>query len=669
MPDNYSWLREAAYPAVLTKRAPSSLKELTKPANSEWQKLFGSWVSDRYGSDRAERYFAVTAERRQGYGQWFDSKRLDFFWTTSLARFLTDLEEARTAWKAREARAKKAAGSTWRGGRDDQRQRFEKWVSGERTKAAVRSDSQGAHLNQIEAWLTAHTQKMKPQFAKLYQALGDVTTQGEKVDVAAEWDEVKRIRQELEAAYGQVLTAEGTLRMLVRPADGRAPHVQQAQEAWAALVDSYAALADAVVRAARHCHAWASSHARNEMQKNFATAFPVINGLLLAMEGLVVGMRICLAAIGTTGALMAVTAPVSAALAVASETVQELARRAVASEAAKDPRRMREHVGRFYDQDPAKRLLGKDPEESVATAARYVARTGRVAAEIVRSNVKAATAAKVLPYVGEAAAIGAFSVHLAEQFNRKILVDDVNREHFLAMFDEASLHVRQAQLGQCSVTVHSFVPSDRTADVTLNGVRGTLQHGRFTPQDRTGVFRLVAQRWFKNGGPHLEGNLTVMAAHGTAGPDDLLDPACAEYIEIGHSGTFHVTATAQRPERNATSFWKVRFSLSAEGSANALESVWQGYRVHTPDGLAITISEQELAQLLEDSVDTVAESFDDLRERQGWDGRNFTALRSGENVVLMDDDTGILLTNAEGKPAVLPLHNGPVAAQDLLAAN
>ncbi|MCY0931640.1 hypothetical protein OTB20_36770 [Streptomyces sp. H27-H1] len=682
MPNGYSWLGAAGTPKIMSEKEtpPKTIKQITM-GDPAWRTVFGHWLASQ-DLGAAERYYTLTAEHRTAkkYGKWFETAAEERGWNLLVKKFLTNLPAARSEWKAFEAGCKKVGGDSRSNSPVARAELFRSWAAGEVWKEDG-SDSPPSpqEIAVVEAWIVAHTREVKPKFSVLYGAFGALETQvgygankkAVRMDVSATWTGVKDARTHLETAYLKVTSAEGYLRQLCRPhpdkkLDG-ASCADELREAHVALINAYAGLAHAVTEAARSCYAWAQATTRDQLRDNFSSNFRVINGVLLGMEGLIAGMRVCLAIVGAAGGLLPVTAIASAALAVASDSIQELVRRAVAGEAAKDPRQVREHVGREYQDDPANKVLGSGTQKAADTAADCLSKAASLTAAVLRSNVLPVTAAKALPLVGEATAVGTFLVRLHDHFNRKVLTDRVNRSHLLEMFDEASRHVDGAQLGQCSVVVHSFDPDNLSAVVDINGVRGTLAQGRFRAKDRRDVFRTVAERWIrqcKDHEPvlsHSDGDLLVMAAdlQRPATAEDLLDPNCADFKEVGGGGYLICARAIQfaRGVYGGSSLWLVQFAVSVTGTAGSPCMVgWERLSICTPLGRTITTTDQFTAETLLENADAGSlERFDRECDEYGWTGATFETFQEGGDVKLRDEQ-GTTLINMKGEPAVLQVN-------------
>lgn len=637
MPDEHAWLRKAGPGRTLMSRTPPrTVTDMARPSHHAWARLFRAWLAENVLGGVES--FENTATRKAP------------IWRSRIRDFLTDFDRARADWTAFEKQHRKKRGWFSFASDEDRDRVFAEWL------ARTGLDDASLDRAKVEALarIRAFTGQVKPQYALVCQAFSDAGTQGNAAfDIEKEWTGMAQARAELAGARTTAATAEGVLRNACRPDADRA----ELREAWAAYVEACTGMADAVVSAATSCYTWAQGRAYDTIRGDFASHCPVTNGLLLAVEGLVAGMRVTLAAIGTATPLLPLTTVLNTGLIVASDSLQEVVRRTVSRAASQDDAQVREVIGRKYVR-PDDALLSGDTKERTQDFTQYAARTARVAAEAVKAHPAAATGAKAVPFLGEVIVVGNFLVHLHEHLDRKVLQDGPHRDRLLELFDAAAQHSGGSFPSRGEVIVESFDPVRCTATVVLGNVRGELnRHGRFRPRDDSGVRHLVVKRWLKYSDGYLDHDGTrlqvmapdcVTAAHGAA---DLV--SCAPYGAPGYGGYLTCGAWALGPTDDvglSRLFW-VDLLISPEGSATVKDLRCEQVRLTTPEDNTIVTSDPVSQDVMTARGTELGTWFDELTGERGWQGTHFTAWpQDGE--LAFTDEHGIELTGQNGTPVL-----------------
>lgn len=387
----------------------------------------------------------------------------------------------------------------------------------------------GKDLAYVEGVLAGFTRSVKPRLAELYGHYAPPSAgTGPSAAPAGPRPsaDLDGARQALAEAHSLLLSAEAKLRDACQykrnPSDGilivpprkvfdvkgfdRAPEYAKGKSrnadaalisAWVEYTEACAALARAVHDACADFVSWAAADTSAKVQENFATVNPKV-----AAAQLVIRFSVFVLA-ATIDCLAVTTAPVTpqvAAAVMAGTTIcqtlldalQKLATSGISRAVGSDPDVMREHVGRVYHPAP-NGLAGAAGEASwsintfyqpIAPALKWAAETGASSSGLVAAT----------PVVGHLWRLGGMTVQLEQLLNARVLEDAGHRDALLRTL-EAALGGLSETSSVVEVTVHAFDPDGATADVTVNGERGTLWQGRFQPEDRSGIYEESLDRW------------------------------------------------------------------------------------------------------------------------------------------------------------------------------
>ncbi|MFD7085990.1 hypothetical protein [Streptomyces sp. NPDC059918] len=637
MPDEHAWLRQVRpRRALMSRTPPRTVAEMARPSHHAWARLFRAWLEENV--PRGVESFDNTATHKAP------------IWRSRIRGFLADLDRARADWTDFEKQHRKKRDWFSFESDEDRERVFTEWLT------RIELDEASLDRAKVEALacVRAFTTQVKPQYGLVCQAFSDAGTDGNGAfDMEKEWTGMSGVRAELDGARSAADTAEGDLRNACHPDANRA----KLREAWAAYVEACTGMADAVASAATSCHTWAQGRAYDTIRGDFASHCPVTNGLLLGMEGLVAGMRVTLAAIGTTTPLIPLTTVLNTGLVVASDSLQEVVRRTVSRTASQDDAQVREVIGRKYVR-PDDALLSGDTKERTEDLTRYAARAARTAADAVKAHPAATTGVKAVPFLGEVVVVGNFLVHLHEHLDRKVLQDGPHRARLLELFDTAARHSRGSFPSRGEVIVESFDPGQCTATVVLGGVRGELnRHGRFRPEDDSRVRDLVVRRWLK----YSDGFLDHDGARLQVVAPDLVTPArgaadlvsCDPYDALGYGGYLAAGAwaLAQTDGADLTELFCVDLLISPEGTATVSTVRCEQVRVVTPEGATIFGWDPFAQEVMTVRRTELGTWFDDLAGERGWQSAHFTAWPDGSGLAFTDEQ-GDELTGGDGTPVL-----------------
>ncbi|WP_326948724.1 hypothetical protein OG439_08010 [Amycolatopsis sp. NBC_01307] len=519
----FSWLPpDMRVRFVVEESRPKNLRELMKHDNPDWRNLFTAWLA---GQDPGSaKSFTAIRKWFRNHGRSYTAlakelgKADESAWNSAFPAFLDTCAKLREKIDARVKAAKKT----------DAGVEAERRLAGANTAGRVArfgpEDVKG--LITVETKMLAATAELKPVFAETYSAY--VKAEG--------WKTRGEATKLLETAYTALMSCEGELRRttgVLRGLDpkrvaGRdtrndpGPLIGPAQyeelgRAWQHYLAALENLGDATVRAAKLCDEWARKSTAGKLKENFASAFPVVNGCLLGAETLVWTLRMCVVSAGLGGVAAfplapEVTALVSSAISAAHTIVAEMIRGLVAYSAAGDRETVERHLGAEYaaklkelDAKEAAEAAGEDGAPGTGSAVAGGMAAGlpgvldvaaRTAIKTLKDDAAKMKVVAAMPVVGEVIQGLGLIVKWGEQLNPKELrvTEPERRERLLTALQQAWSQLDAVgEDPDREVTVHSYDAGHDAFYVDLNGERGWVWNGRFTPDDRRRAAELVVK--------------------------------------------------------------------------------------------------------------------------------------------------------------------------------
>ncbi|MFJ6636242.1 hypothetical protein ACIQMR_33455 [Streptomyces sp. NPDC091376] len=604
------------------------MEELLRVQNKRWLELFWKWLplQDGVGLGRDFRKVAhdcrlhgfrkgLSAEAKEVWDAWVGKFRED---CGRLRVFLADVMKA----------SELAAGGK------ATRQR----VLRERTRI-LREGRKSQHANlavTAEAVMLSYTMGCKPRFAELYQGFCD--TAKKSTSCASTLGSCLEL---LESRYTRILTEEARLRELCRELqeeggqESRERNVPRLEASFRDYLHAWEELGQAVKKACVKFYKWAQDEAEKKMREEFASAFPAVHAVLVVAGALIAALRLGLLACSSTP-LMPATLPVLAGLAVAWDVVQELIRRAVAAAATHDPETVREHVGVSYDYAGTH----TSAKENLAEGADHA----------VRNNARGITIARPLNpqalFLGELAGVAYVAKGIHDQFNTKVLRPDADREELVALYDHAREHIH----GSGYDVPDADVTPDADGRTVIDGVPGTITHGRFHETDRSKAFLASVRAWLRTqtgGLAMLEQRYVLQGPSGAADLATFADPGWVAHEE--GEGGFDVRAVATWKRSVSpvwTAWYQAGFFLSYEGTVARPVLVFTG-TLSTPAGCRVFADLADVSSPDQLLAFDMAE-FDSLRENHGWTGSTDFQVCVVDGVTRLKDENGDVLSDASG---------------------
>ncbi|WP_328455219.1 hypothetical protein [Amycolatopsis sp. NBC_00438] len=593
----FSWLPpDMRVRFVVEESRPKNLRELMKNDNPDWRNLFAAWLA---GQDRD------SADSFKALRKWFRDHGRSY---TALAKELGKADEA--AWNGAFpafldtcAKLREKIGAQVKATKKaDVGAEAERRLVGASTARRVArfgpDDVKG--LIAVEARMLAATAGIKPVFAATYSAYAE----------AEGWKSRDEAKALLEAAYTALMSCEGELRRTtgvlrgldpkrVRDRDTRndpAPLIGPAQyeelgTAWRNYLAALENLGDATVRAARLCDAWARKSTAGKLKEDFASAFPVVNGCLLGAETLVWTLRMCVVSAGLAGVAAfplapEVTALVSSAISAAHTIVAELIRGLVAYSAAGDRETVERHLGAEYvaklkelDAKEAAEAAAEDDAPGTGSAVAGGVAAGlpglldvgaRSAMKVLRDDTAKMKVVTAMPVVGEVIQGLGLVVKWGEQLNPKELrvTEPQRRQRLLEALKHAWSELDAiGENPDREVTVHGYDAGHDAFYVDLNGERGWVWNGRFTPDDRTRAAGFVVKAFERESELFQidEYFVTALGPQGQALP--MTAPVLTEQFLGDEDGYFYFRTHVRATVDGHFLLGEARIAVTAEGRA------------------------------------------------------------------------------------------------------
>ncbi|MFE5540350.1 hypothetical protein ACFQ78_32010 [Streptomyces sp. NPDC056519] len=657
MPD-LTWIAEGTDLGFVREQRPESVAELLARGEA-WAELFSRWyarekkanpddvrqwlglvksvIRDGKPLDEAAEALGITADRLAG---WNLQISLDFS---------ADCGEIRTFLEEQEAAVRKALAdelqqavnqgtSTRTSVTEDEvaerllrkagaaiaKSRSRKWEA-EAGEDASQEMSRVTPVR-MEAVLQAYTRTVKPKFMELYQTYRMPATK-DLPDI-----------QQLEAAHSQLLSAEAFLReachnarTLLTGGKGRerarpsidAKDLASVEEllfsAWVEYTQACTDLAKAIYQASEGLIKWAIAEAEKKIQTNFSSVHPevakVLTGTRIAVTVLSAVLQ-CMS-IGTGPVGLAAAASVTACV----DGLELLIVRAVSYTDARKSGKAAELAGMDFKStsEANETTKGFDKANDVLTAG------GGLPAPLLKavaSGTGSVAATELAPPAAQIARMGKLAKDAYKAFNPAERKEAPERDAYVAALKKAEATLG-ASISEADVDTFRFERRTGIATVTIDGVRGTLQNGRFSPEEVDAGFADALQRWAKRTGTS-EGLLelafnsfdffgspigTFLLRGSDGQPVNWSDAASAifSYIEepLKIDGAAHkgyqcsAYASGLGLSKDWGDCWTLRFFLSHDGHVKYLGSQFDWMRVGAADDtVSITATDGEHVEFL-----------------------------------------------------------------------
>lgn len=482
------------------------------------------------------------------------------------------------------------------------------------------------NLFHIEAHLAAYTWAVKPRSKQLYGLYS------QKV-----WGGDTSVVDRFAAAYGGLNTAEAEVR---RVAEDLRRTLAEAASEWARAIESGEAdmaatdppaevvvvqaevirawteyltactvFAEALSAVSAQIVAWARKDTADKIRGNFASAHPNVAGAQLLVNLAVTALSALIQALGTLAsavpAVTAVTVAASSALTAALDLIERLVASLIADADARDPGTVRRHIGREYQVSPS----GEGPARVAEEADRAANVVGQAVGPALswvaeRTGSPSGMAAQAVPVAGMLWRFGAMVVRFEELVNRRILQDTGERKALEELLEQAYAHLASVA-PVLDVQVIDARPVEGWAKVKVNGKRGELRGGRFSPSDRSGSLEAALRNWMKaDPQTHVALPATgrpvrryvLQHADGSLVAPDAVASAVIAYREKPRGFVCEAYASGFGVGRDAgRDRWHVTFSLTADGVAQVVEerTDFAYLELYTPDR-SLTVRTEDL---------------------------------------------------------------------------
>ncbi|MEV6683228.1 hypothetical protein AB0N09_41215 [Streptomyces erythrochromogenes] len=610
MPSVPTWILEGTDLDFVRDRRPRNVRELLSKGQP-WTDLFLQWytvVGKASLADRQTWAEVVVSHRKSGsstkaleqvpkaltdrWQRYMAEPQGDFFLACDNIRLWLEAERI-AAKKALTSSRAKTARWPWPLGhyvsdkevKAQQRQNMVEAITRKRFQEwETQVQAQKSLVAYVEARCQAYTRTVKPLFPPLYKFFAE-----KGVPDAA--------RQHLEDARYGVIQAEAGLRKacmdMRNPPEGHTLEQAKANlvQAWGAYTIACTAVGTATRRACEEVVSWAAKDTAKKIKDHFASAHPRVATAQLAIKFSVTLLTAVVTALGAGPGAAAAAAAMWAAL----EAIEQLTVKLVSEAEADDIEVQHRYLGKAFKapgSDKTAERVG-DADRVIGLASGPAPAALKLAAAMGAgdaANQAAAFAAQIGRWAG-------MLVTLEELVNRQVLEDADNGKALLALLKKAHEILGNPDSScEVVVSVEEFNAEKGTAEVILDGVRGTLSEGgRFTPNNDDEAFEAVLRSWargskdpnpgFKGGGaanPHL--NLTLrdgtkiaswenLAAqilthkHGVRKPkkSELMGFECTAYASVEGADSFSTLSTC-------LSLWRVKFFISYEGTISFEES-------------------------------------------------------------------------------------------------
>ncbi|MFF0219085.1 hypothetical protein [Streptomyces vinaceus] len=652
MPD-LTWIAEGTDLGFVRERRPESVVELL--ARSEaWAELFSRWYAreKKANPDDVRQWLSlVKSVIRDGKGVQEAADALDITedrlsgWSLQITMpFSEACGEIRTLLEEQEAAVRKALAVELEKAR----------IQGTSTQTVVTEDEVAERLSrnvgvaiaksrsrkwEAEAWqdesqemsrvtptrmeavLQAYTRTVKPKFMELYQTYRMPATK-DLPDI-----------QQLEAAHSQLLSAEASLReachnmrTLLTARRGREQARRAAEPkglasaeellltAWVEYTQACTDLAKAIYQASEGLIKWAIEEAEKKIQANFSTVHAdlakVLTGARIAVTVLSSVLQ-CMS-IGTGPVGLAAAASVTACV----DGLELLIVRAVSYSDARRSDKAMELAGTVFKASSS----DQETLSALDKANELLAAGGGVPAPLLKAEAAetgSVAVGEAVPFATQITRMGKLAKDAYKAFNPAERTDTPERAAYVAALKKAQATL-DASTDEATVDAFRFDRTTGTATVTIDGVRGTLQNGRFSPEGVDAGFADALQR----------------LANRTGGREALLELAfksftfCGSRISTfllrGHDGrqvawsdaASAVISHIEKPlkisgedrkgfqcsayasglglAKDKEDCWKVDFFLSHDGHLKYIRSEFQWMRVGDPNtAVGITATDEE----------------------------------------------------------------------------
>lgn len=652
MPGSILWVVEGTDTEFVGERRPTTAKEVLE-AGPNWTELFSMWLRNDSQSTSAERdrwtRLAEAYKRSPHLDRALAEADVSKDQMASLDQVVANPfnEACRQILAFREEQAATARQQLAAAGHADPwyqvgpsakeskatrrlvdlqtaKARSAQW---ERDAGASSPEMTEVTLGRVEAVMAAFTHDAKPRFQELYQHYANPNHATKDLPVV----------QQLEVAYGKLISAEGHLRQgcqymrkhlgvgtQPKDADRWVPDdaEQAVLKAWVKYTKACTTLGRALCEATEGIVEWAVADTQKKIQADFATAHRTTASVQLGLNLTVnvlgaVAQCLALAVAGPAAPVVAgATQTATAALGVMMGLVRKTYEKYVSGEDAQNPATVFEHTGRVY-----KAVSGEKAARFLADGAEAASILGTVGAPALRWDAAASgsTAAKeAVPDVSQLGQFGAIAVEMNKLCNPKELKDTRDREALLEMVQQAFAHLAEST-SQTTVSVLSFDPESGQSKIVVNGKHGTLTRGgRFSVTDGDAGLNASLRDWTRSTGDVFpcvvpRGDITfateriphfTLLTREERLPIEASDVASAIIDHEEVEGGFRCRAFASGLGLSRTrgrDCWLITFFLSHEGKAKLEKYEFkQLFRYAENSSLAICAETEETAAALTD---------------------------------------------------------------------
>ncbi|MFF4369419.1 hypothetical protein [Streptomyces sp. NPDC001594] len=643
------WVSEGTDLEFVLDRRPRDVRDLLKKGKP-WTDLFWRWYTQTHRNETEDLHLwfklvrsheetgslqktlAAVPEAARRMGRWKRLIAVDFFGACHEVRMWMEVERK----QARQELERERGTVAWyqRGVSDaDVRKRLRTNLGKAVAKARSEEWEQACHgapgltgrtVAQMEAVLTAFTRTVKPQFMALYQHYG---TRAESGPGTA--------RQYLADAHSRVAGAEAWLReagqrvrdpeSVTRAQGDRTTAEENLIAAWVDYTRACEEMGTALLDASQAVVDWAVEDTVKKIQANFGTVHPEIAWAQLGIRSAVTVLNALLQcfALASVGAppLAGAALTVSAGLTVALKYIEELTVYKIAQVDAESPAMVRRHLGADYRQSSGAKTVA-----AVASRSKdIVGDVGTVLTSGLRwaskaTDSPAGAAALAVPGVGTLGQFGKIGEQATELLTPGELTHGYDRTALLAMLDRAQDHLNAPGAAEPQVQVHEFDPATGQAKITVNGVYGILENGRFRPaDDGRESLEAVLHNWArstKDINPRLDvdeidldglGPVTsfVIQHDGQAATPATVASAITWHEEEpgrGFKCRAHAMALPCFPAERAA-VWEITFFVTYEGKAKFLRDAepqiqWLGLTARSDPGTKVFVHTRDEVRAL-----------------------------------------------------------------------
>lgn len=649
---NLSWVHEDTDLDFLrTDEYPATLSHLIRKDGTKWVELFTQWYQYNLPGqvENLERWrtfaakFKSTGKRQQSEVEAGIQPELTALWADLFKNLFTPdcreirewLEEIHTAegaqtdkgWFRSKAKTAEAAAAR----REKVRKAILKSHSEEqemRHGTSVRSLD--ATVTRLQGLLTAVTAELVPQLNEIQATFGAVAQSSEFST------------QRLTIAHEGFQSSSAQLRDVCLQTMSQEEQDRSSEAviaAWSDYTTQYQKVVNEAATVAVRFLKWAKKDTADKIQENFESAHPEVAAAQVAVRGLVTAIGVTAGIIGTaTGVGLPVATTATSVAQKLLSAIEKLTRGAVAKAEAEDPNVLREHVGRNYDGSS---VLDDEVLDQVEDGFDTALETAGA-------------------FIEEIPGVGPVIISVMKLADRKIL-KDTNKRSVLLKALESALEGTAPTTDRIRVSIVSIDSASDTIQIEINGRSGTMIDGRFSPDDRSGSFKIAVDSWrrsTRNVWPSFPNKQGLMFA-GQMVPsfgitnDGMLTSweSVADAVSFSEGdGGFRCSAHAHgfglNSELRIHDDWLIFFTLSHEGEVKLEHAECQtaSFEVDGDPVLAITAYDPDdiemLFKLKEEDSHLENIRLTQVSYRPDFPGGQFTVDRG----TLVDDDNTVVTT-------------------------